>query len=420
MLYPQKKGKIAMRIRVIKPKEAQQSVKKRVCAYVRVSTDSTEQEGSLENQTQYFTDYINANPEWEFSGIYADQGISGFKEERPGFQQMIADARLQKIDLIIVKSISRFSRNTVTMLETTRELKSLGIGVFFQLQNINTLTASGELMMTIQGAFAQAESDGASETGKMVYRRKFHDGVHAPASARTFGFCSDEYGTLCINHYEAETVRLIFELAEKGVWASKVKEYLNKRKIPSPNGGKWDDCGIARVLRNEMYKGDLILQKTYRDTRRRIKPNKGEVDQWYIRDNHPAIVEPKQWETVQNVLGVRREHLDAPLPPPPENHRSSRCRYPLSNMLYCPYCGEKLIHKWSNKNRAYWACKTNLKKSAAACKGVWLPAETAHDWDVTESVTVVQYEDEFGMKQFTAYLKSEYEASADCPYRKEK
>ena len=131
-----------MRIRVVKPTASRLLRKLRVCAYVRVSTDSDEQEGSLDNQTQYFTDYINANSEWEFAGVYADQGISGFKENRPEFQRMLADARSGKIDLIIVKSISRFARNTETTLEATRELKSLGIGVFFQLQNINTLTTS--------------------------------------------------------------------------------------------------------------------------------------------------------------------------------------------------------------------------------------------------------------------------------------
>ncbi|NMP36974.1 MAG: recombinase family protein, partial [Clostridiales bacterium] len=143
-----------MRIRVIKPNASKLTRKLRVCAYVRVSTDSDEQEGSLDNQVQYFTDYINANPEWEFVGVYADRGISGFKENRPEFQRMLADARAGNIDLIVVKSISRFARNTETTLNATRELKSLGIGVFFQLQNINTLTTSGELLMTIQGAFA--------------------------------------------------------------------------------------------------------------------------------------------------------------------------------------------------------------------------------------------------------------------------
>lgn len=408
-----------MHIKVIKPRELKHTVKKRVCGYVRVSTDSMEQEDSLENQAQYYTDLIKANSEWEFAGIYADQGVSGFKANRPEFQRMLSDARAGKIDLILVKSISRFARNTETTLRSTRELKSLGVGVYFQLQNINTLTASGELMMTIQGAFAQAESEGASELAKLGYRRRFEDGIRTSASERTYGFSTDEYGDICIKRDEAKVVQLIFNLAEKGVWASKIKTHLNSQNIPSPNGGKWDDTGIARVLRNEMYKGDLVLQKTYKDHLRRSKPNRGEADRWYIAGDHPAVVDPAQWNRVQEVLKARREHLDTRLPPPPEMPRSCRSEYPLTNKLFCPYCGEKLIHKWSNGSREYWACKKNIKISAAACQGIWLPASETEGWEVTEPITVVPYNDEYGMKHFTAYPKTEYESSEDCPYRKE-
>ncbi|MDD3250917.1 MAG: recombinase family protein [Lachnospiraceae bacterium] len=408
-----------MRIRVIKPNAPKLTRRLRVCAYVRVSTDSDEQEGSLDNQAQYFTDYINANPAWEFVGIYADRGISGFKENRPEFQRMLADARAGKIDLIVVKSISRFARNTETTLNATRELKSLGIGVFFQLQNINTLTTSGELLMTIQGAFAQAESEGASQVGKMVYQRKFSQGIRSHASAATYAFKVDEYDELTVVPEEAKVVKLMFDLAEQGVWASKIKEKLNRDGIPSPKVGKWTDSQIARVLRNVMYKGDIILQKTYKDSHRVSKRNKGEADQWYIADDHPAIVDPAQWERVQTVLAERREHLDTPLPPAPLQPRPSRTQYPLTNMLYCPYCGEKLLHKWSNGSREYWACKTNIKVSATACKGVWLPAAVADAWGVTEPVTVVPYKDKNGMNRFTAFPKDEYDASEECPYRKE-
>ncbi|MDD3194119.1 MAG: recombinase family protein [Oscillospiraceae bacterium] len=408
-----------MRIRVIKPHAATTGQRKKVCGYVRVSTDSEEQENSLDNQTQYYTDYINANPEWEFVGVYADRGISGFKENRPEFQRMLANARAGEIDLIVVKSISRFARNTETTLDATRELKRLGVGVFFELQNINTLTTSGELLMTIQGAFAQAESEGASQVGKMVYQRKFSRGIRSHGSDRTYGFAVDADGELCINEDEARKVRQIFNLAEQGVWPSKIKAQLNMEGTPSPGGKCWNDTGIARVLRNVMYKGDIILQKTCKDRLRRSRPNHGQADQWYIADNHPFIVPPDQWERVQAVLADRRKQLDTPLPPAPIERCSCKTQYPLTNMLYCPYCGEKLIHKWSNGTREYWACKTNLKVSSKACKGVWLPAAVAGSWGVTEPVTVVPYKDEHGMNHFTAYPKAEYDASADCPYRKD-
>lgn len=405
-----------MRIKVIKPKKQLQAEKEKVCAYVRVSTDSIEQEDSLDNQAAYFRDFIQSNPEWEFVGIYSDQGISGFKESRPEFQRMIADAKAGKIDLIVVKSVSRFARNTETVLKFSRELKSIGVGIFFQLQNINTLSGAGELMLTILAAFAQAESEGASENAKLTYKRKFTAGIPACGLERTFGYTADEYGGIHIVREEAETVRLVFDLAHRGVWPSKIKKYLNKNGISGCSGGSWDDTGVFRVLRNPAYKGDLVLQKTYLDDNRIRHKNKGQADQWYISDDHPAIVSPEIWDEVQEILQqraelLRRKHSKPSAP------RDCHRRYPLSGMLFCPLCGAKLMHKWSEGHREYWACRTNLKVGASSCKGVWLPASVANSWgEITEPTTVVCYEDEYGMKQFTGYPKEEYESSPDCPY----
>ena len=411
-----------MRIKVIKPTVAAENKRLKVCAYVRVSTDSLEQEDSLDNQTAYFKDYIQSNPAWEFVGIYADQGISGFKENRPQFQKMIADARAGKIDLIVVKSVSRFARNTETVLKFSRELKSIGVGIFFELQNINTLSGPGELMLTIIAAFAQAESQGASDNANLTYKRKFEAGMPVHDLKYTFGFDTDEGGNTYIVEEQAKTVRLIFDLAHKGVWPSKIKQYLNKNGITSCAGGKWDDTGVHRVLRNPAYKGALVLQKTYLDSNRIRHKNEGQKDQWYIADNHPAIVPPEQWDEVQEILLARSESL-APRPPQkPSQPRSSRTQYPLTNKLFCPLCGQKHHHKWSNQGKSeYWACSTNVKVGASACKGIWLPAEIANSWgDIIEPTTVVGYKDEYGMQHFTAYPKAEYELSDDCPYtRKE-
>ena len=400
-----------MRIKVIKPTKAVQQQKKRVCAYVRVSTDSLQQEDSLENQTTYFKGFITANPEWEFVGIYSDQGISGYKENRPGFQKMIEDARAGNIDLIVVKSISRFARNTETVLKFTRELKSIGVGIFFELQNINTLSGAGELMLTILAAFAQAESEGASANAKMTYKRKFESGIPARGLECTFGYKANAQGDIVVDEEKATVVRQIFDLAEQGIWPSKIKQYLNKNGVPGCAGGDWDDTAVFRVLHNVSYKGDLILQKTYRDSRRKQRKNEGQVDQWYIAENHQPIVSPEQWDKVQEILQKRSEHLQKPAPPKPDKPRSSRNTYPLSNLIYCPICGEKLIHKWGKGRNEYWACKTNLKVGKDACKGIWLPAEVANVWgEITEPIVAVQYEDEYGMRRFTAYPKDEYDA----------
>lgn len=400
-----------MRIKVIKPTKAVQQQKKKVCAYVRVSTDSLQQEDSLENQTTYFKGFITANPEWEFVGIYSDQGISGYKENRPGFQKMIEDARAGNIDLIVVKSISRFARNTETVLKFTRELKNIGVGIFFELQNINTLSGAGELMLTILAAFAQAESEGASANAKMTYKRKFESGIPAHGLESTFGYKANAQGDIVVDEEKAAVVRQIFDLAEQGIWPSKIKQYLNKNGVPGCAGGDWDDTAVFRVLHNVSYKGDLILQKTYRDSRRKQRKNEGQVDQWYIAENHQPIVPPEQWDKVQEILQKRSEHLQTPAPPKPDKPRSSRNTYPLSNLIYCPICGEKLIHKWGKGRNEYWACKTNLKVGKDACKGIWLPAEVANGWgEITEPIVAVQYEDEYGMRRFTAYPKDEYDA----------
>lgn len=400
-----------MRIKVIKPTKAVHQQKKKVCAYVRVSTDSLQQEDSLGNQTTYFKSFITANPEWEFVGIYSDQGISGYKENRPGFQKMIVDARAGNIDLIVVKSISRFARNTETVLKFTRELKSIGVGIFFELQNINTLSGAGELMLTILAAFAQAESEGASANAKMTYKRKFESGIPAHGLESTFGYKANAQGDIVVDEEKAAVVRQMFDLAEQGIWPSKIKQYLNKNGVPGCAGGDWDDTAVFRVLHNVSYKGDLILQKTYRDSRRKQRKNEGQVDQWYIAENHQPIVPPKQWDKVQEILRKRSEHLQKPAPPKPDKPRSSRNTYPLSNLIYCPICGEKLIHKWGKGKNEYWACKTNLKVGKDACKGIWLPAEVANDWgEITEPIVAVQYEDEYGMRRFTAYPKGEYDA----------
>ena len=400
-----------MRIKVIKPTKAVHQQKKKVCAYVRVSTDSLQQEDSLENQTTYFKGFITANPEWEFVGIYSDQGISGYKENRPGFQKMIEDARAGNIDLIVVKSISRFARNTETVLKFTRELKSIDVGIFFELQNINTLSGAGELMLTILAAFAQAESEGASANAKMTYKRKFESGIPAHGLESTFGYKANAQGDIVVDEEKAAVVRQMFDLAEQGIWPSKIKQYLNKNGVPGCAGGDWDDTAVFRVLHNVSYKGDLILQKTYRDSRRKQRKNEGQVDQWYIAENHQPIVPPKQWDKVQEILRKRSEHLQKPAPPKPDKPRSSRNTYPLSNLIYCPICGEKLIHKWGKGKNEYWACKTNLKVGKDACKGIWLPAEVANGWgEITEPIVAVQYEDEYGMRRFTAYPKDEYDA----------
>lgn len=411
-----------MRIKVIKAKKQVQK-KKKVAAYVRVSTDTLEQEGSLINQTNYYESFLGSNPAFEFVGIYSDQGISGFKEKRPGFQQMIADAKAGKIDLIYVKSISRFARNTETVLKYSRELKKYGVGVYFELQNINTLSGEGELMMTILAAFAQAESENYRATTRMAVKRKYKNGEVSTTAAKTYGFEPDGYGGIRVNADQAVVVQKMFALAEGGMIPADIKKFLNHRNIPSPGGSKWDDTGVHRVLRNVMYKGDIILQKTYKDENRKTHKNRGQVDSWYIGENHPAIVEPEVWDAVQKLLDEkpnsksRQPREDTG--PVAYSRKGPDGRYLLTGLLYCPRCGALLHHKWSNgKRQEYWACSTNVKKSAVDCKGIWLPAQIAEEFEITEPTTVIENVDEYGNRAFTPVPKRNYERRQSCPYKK--
>lgn len=402
-----------MRIKVIKPKKDAAPKRLRVCAYVRVSAATEELEESLEAQMDHFQTLITSKQEWEFVGLYVDNGISGFQNKRPGFQSMMKDARAGKLDFILVKSVSRFARNTETLLKATRELKSLGIGVYFELQKINTLTVSGELMLSIKAAFAQGESDSGRDLMKMAIRHRFKKGIPSPRTRTTYGFRPAKDGGIVVDEKCADTVRMIYDLAEQGVWYSKIRAKLNKIGIPSPTGTLWNDGQIADMLHNVMYKGDLLLQKSYKDENRQTCRNEGQVQSWYVHDDHEAIISSEQWERVQQILAARsagiaeaKERRKAA-----SAHHEHVGRYPLTGLLYCPHCGAVLHHKWCNNGRdEYWVCSTNIKKRASSCKGIFLPSSIADSWNIKAPVVVQRFKDENGMVQFTAYPKDEYEA----------
>ena len=402
-----------MRIKVIKPKKDAAPKRLRVCAYVRVSAATEELEESLEAQMDHFQTLITSKQEWEFVGLYVDNGISGFQNKRPGFQSMMKEARAGKLDFILVKSVSRFARNTETLLKATRELKSLGIGVYFELQKINTLTVSGELMLTIKAAFAQGESDSGMDLMKMAIRHRFEKGIPSPRTRTTYGFRPAKDGGIVVDEKCADTVRMLYDLAEQGVWYSKIRAKLNKIGIPSPTGTLWNDGQIADMLHNVMYKGDLLLQKSYKDENRQTCRNEGHVQSWYVHDDHEAIISSEQWERVQQILAARsagiaeaKERRKAA-----SAHHEHVGRYPLTGLLYCPHCGAVLHHKWCNNGRdEYWVCSTNIKKRASSCKGIFLPSSIADSWNIEAPVVVQRFKDENGMVQFTAYPKDEYEA----------
>jgi site-specific DNA recombinase len=360
-----------MRVRIIEPIKPLIPKRKRVCAYARVSTASEAQGESLENQTIYYKKLIEDNPDYEYVGVFADQGITGTKDERPEFKKMLALARAQKIDIILTKSISRLARNTIIVLEIVRELKTLGVEIVFEKENISSLSGDGEFMLTVLSSFAQEESKNVSENLKWRYRRKFEKGELAINATRFLGYDKDEYGNLVINQSQAEIVERIFNDYVGGKGTFVIAKELNDEGVLTVAGGKWHSTTILNILKNEKYKGDVKLQKTYvKDYLTKKKYiNHGEVDSYYIENNHPPIVTKEIWEEAQQLLRLRGETKG--------NKRTGKekyqNRYPLTGMLICSKCGATLLRRtWNSKlncKKIVWQCSTYINEGKNSCTG---------------------------------------------------
>ena len=331
--------------------------KLRVAAYCRVSTDEEKQLGSFENQLEYFTRLIKENGKYELVGIYSDEGISGTNiRRRSGFQAMINDCEAGKIDLIITKSISRFARNTQDSLNYTRKLKDKGIGIYFEKEGINTLESSGELLLTLFSCFAQEESRSISENTSWGIRSRFQQGIPHLNVNVLLGYDKDEKGSLVINEAEAAVVRKIFHSYLEGFSLKAIARMLNKEQIPGVHGqANWCATTISHMLENEKYKGAMLMQKTFTAnflTKQHIR-NTGQLNQYYIENNHPAIIPPEIWEAVQEEIVRRRRFREA------HGIRgiSGRHDSPFYAKLFCGRCQCKLqrIYK-QGVSKPYWEC----------------------------------------------------------------
>ena len=327
--------------------------KKRVAAYARVSTDSDEQLSSYEAQVEFYTRHIQSNPEWEFVNVYTDEGISGTNtKKREGFNRMVADALSGRIDLILTKSISRFARNTVDTLTTVRKLKEKNVEVYFEKENIYTLDAKGEVMITIMSSLAQEESRSISENVTWGKRRSMEEGRFSLAYKYFLGYKKGDDGILQIVEEEAKIVRKIYQLFLKGKTIRAIADHLTKCGIPTPRGKeKWSASTIVSILTNEKYKGDALLQKTYTADflTKKSKKNRGEVPQYYIKDSHPAIIDPETFDLVQQEIERRRPNRR-------QLHRSS----PFTAKIICGECGgyygRKVWHSNSKHRKYIWRC----------------------------------------------------------------
>lgn len=344
----------------------------RVAAYCRVSTEQDEQLNSFENQVTYYTEYINRNPQYELAGIYADEGISGTStKRRENFNRMIRDCELGKIDLIITKSISRFARNTQDCLNYSRRLKELGIGVMFEKEGINTLDGSGELLFTILSSLAQDESRSISENCQWGIRSLFKQGVLHLNANRFFGYDKNEEGKLIINPDQAKVVRWIFSSYMDGMNPDVIARKLNEQNVPGCTGeAKWRTSTIMNILQNEKHMGDSILQKTFTAdflTKKMVK-NEGQLEQYYIKDDHEPIVNKELWTAVQMEIARRREYLK-------RHGLRTMGRYtdtqPFSNHVFCGICGNvfwrRTLSRSTGKVKVWMCGKRYQEKGKIGC-----------------------------------------------------
>ncbi|WP_216395119.1 recombinase family protein [Arcanobacterium phocae] len=334
---------------------------KRVAAYARVSTDMDEQTSSYEAQIDYYTTYIHSRADWQFAGMYCDEGISGTSiKRREGFQTMIDDALAGKIDLILTKSVSRFARNTVDSLTTVRKLKEAGVEVYFEKENIYTFDTKGELLITIMSSLAQEESRSISENATWGHRKRFQDGKIMVPYKSLLGYKKGEDGNLEIDEEQAPIVRRIYADYLNGSSPKTIAHTLTNEGIPTPRGKtKWSTTTIRSILTNEKYKGDALLQKTFTTDflSKTTKTNEGEVPQYYVTGNHEAIIDPAVWDLVQAEIARRST-------PGESSH------HPFASRIKCGQCGgwygRKTWHSTSKHRRHVWRCN-NKYEHATRC-----------------------------------------------------
>ena len=347
---------------------------------------------SLSAQVSYYSDLIQRNPEWEYAGVYADFGLTGTRENRPEFQRMLADCRAGKIDVILVKSISRFARNTITLLETVRELKALGIGVIFEEQNMNTLSGDGELMLSILASIFQEESRSVSENCKWRIRKKFEQGM--PTGLRMYGY-EVVKGIFTVVPEEAEVIRRIFRMDLDGMGRVKIMKTLNSAGIPAPEGGRWNPSVIDMILRNEKYAGDLLLQKYYTNNHveKKTMVKRGKLQQYHVAEDHDAIVDRATFDAVQAEIARRariysakadreiaEEEEDTLSGEQPFTGNALGSLEQFSDRIFCGICGKryrrKITHKGTEHESAVWICSTFHLYGKEYCASRQIPEKT--------------------------------------------
>jgi len=336
--------------------------KKRVCAYCRVSSDSREQKNSFTAQVEYYTALIGQREDWQYAGIYADEARSGTKlQKRDDFLRMMKDCEDGKIDMIITKSVTRFARNTVDSIQAIRRLKELGIAVYFEKEHINSLSEKSEQMLTILSSLAQGEAESISTNNKWAVLKRFQDGTFI-LGCPAYGYIKNEDGELIIQEEEAAVVRRIFREYLNGKGTYIIARELEEENIPIIRcAEKWQDGVIKSILQNPIYTGDLLLQKTF--TTEVIpfirKPNKGQLPQYFIEDNHEPIISREQAEAVREIFEYRRKQMGM------DDSGKYQSRYEFSSRIICGECGgtfrRQKIYVGKPYEKIQWCCRQHIE-----------------------------------------------------------
>lgn len=346
-----------------------------MAAYCRVSTEKEEQEKSFETQKEMYTEKIMLNPHWQMAGIYADEGLTGtIAKKRPQFMKMIEDCRKGKIDAIITKSVSRFSRNNLDCLIYVRELKERGIPIIFEKEGINTLQVSSELLITLFSGLSQAESESISENVKIGKRRSAQKGNVAFSYKSMLGYRRGADNQPEIDPDEAETVRMIFDSYLLGMSLLDIAKMLMAQGRKTGTGNlTWSSQSVRRILKNEKYKGDALLQKTFiaDPISKKKKKNTGELTMYYVEDNHPAIIERAVFDRAQEEMARRSGKKKVSNVGTTTEQGKYSSKYALTERLFCGDCGSPYRRRvWTRKNhkKIVWRCISRLDYGTKYCK----------------------------------------------------
>lgn len=367
-----------MRVVVIPAKSCEENKQAakclRVAAYCRVSTDDEEQKTSYEAQIGYYTEKINSNPEWQMAGIFADEGISGTQaQKRPEFLKMIRLCRQRKIDVILTKSLSRFARNTVDSLGYIRELRALGIAVISEKENINTLTAESEMLITIMSCFAQAESESISKNVSWGVRQSFKNGNVPMQYARLLGYRKGHDGNAEIISEEAEVVKEIYRCYLDGMSMNLIADRLDEKGLTTKGGSSpYRKMVVQRILTNEKYTGDALLQKTYVTDciTKKMRKNNGELPMYLVKNHHEPIISRSDFNRVQEEMARRSAKRTIADKLTKTGQGKYSAKYALSELLICGECGEHYRRvTWTAKGfkEVKWRCVSRIQYGKKKC-----------------------------------------------------